>query len=148
MIPGVAYNPDPNDFWMRICRDAWKFHREHPEGPHAYGAWDAIPGRSDTRPTHLRWLRQYPPLVEEGTRAWLEVTDSDLFKAPPPQGVVVSLFANREVHLVLANYGNAAVEVATSAKYVSLSDPEGTPRDLWSLKARGLEILRLRDAQA
>ncbi len=148
LIPGVAYNPDPNDFWMRICRDAWKSHQEHPEGPHAYGAWDAIPGRSDTRPTHLRWLRQYMPLVEEGTRAWLEVTDSDLFKAPPPQGIVASLFANREVHLVLANYGNATVEVATSAKYASLSDPEGMPRDSWSLKARGLEILRLRDAEA
>ena len=147
MVPGVAYNPDPNDFWMRICRDAWKFYQEHPGGPHAYGAWDAIPGRSDTRPTHLRRLRQYLPLVEEGTRAWLEVSDSDLFMEAPPQGVVASVFANRRVHLVLANYGDKPVEVATRAKYASLSGPEGAPRDKWPLKARGLEILRLWDAE-
>ena len=39
------------------------------------------------------------------------------------------------------------VEVATRAKYASLSGPEGAPRDKWPLKARGLEILRLWDAE-
>ena len=145
MIPGVAYNPDPNDFWMRICRDAWKFYQEHPEGPYSYGAWDAIPGRSETRPTHLRWLKQYLPLVEEGTWAWLEVTDSDLFTEPLPKGVVASVFANRKVHIVLANYGETSVNVATRDKYASLSVPDDAFRESWMLNARDLQVLELRE---
>lgn len=143
MVPGIAYNPDPNDFWMRICQDAWKYYQEHPDGPYSYGAWDAIPGKSETRPTHLRWLRQYLPLVEEGTYAYLEVTDSDLFREPPPQGVVASIFANRNVYLVLANYGDTSVNVTTHGKYTSLASMENTPQKDWSLKPRTLAVLQL-----
>ena len=143
MVPGVAYNTDPNDFWMRLCGEAWAQHKAHPEGPHAYGAWDAIPGRSETRPTHRYWLQQYLTLVEEGTLAWLEVVDSDLFRGPLPTGAVASVFANRNVHLVLANYGNEVAEVVTRSKYVSLSTGEGPARENWSLKGRSLEILQM-----
>jgi len=65
MVPGVAYNTDPNDFWMRLCGEAWAQHKAHPEGPHAYGAWDAIPGRSETRPTYRYWLQQYLTLLRK-----------------------------------------------------------------------------------
>ncbi|HUW61969.1 MAG TPA: hypothetical protein VMZ06_13295 [Candidatus Bathyarchaeia archaeon] len=142
MIPGVAYNPNPDDFWMRICRDAWKLYQEHPEGPHAYGAWDAIPGRSETRPTHRQWLQQYLPLVEEGTYAWLEIADSDLFREPLPKGAVASVYANRHVYLVLANYGQTPVDIATRAQYVSMSAAEGLPQANWKLNGRTLLILR------
>ena len=79
MIPGVAYASD-QDFWMRRCREAWKQYQAHPDGPYTYGGWDAVPGRPGTRPAHARWLKQYLPLVEEGTWAWLEVGDSQLFR--------------------------------------------------------------------
>ena len=82
-------------------------------------------------------------LVEEGTWAWLEVSDSDLFKEPLSPEVVASVFANRHVYLVLANYGNVPVEVVTDAKYTSLSVPDGEYRDRWLLKARTLAILML-----
>lgn len=148
MVPGVAYNPDPNDFWMRICRDAWKHYQEHPEGPYSYGAWDAIPGRADIRPTHLHWLKHYLPLVEEGTCVYLEITDGDVFMDSLPPGVVASVFANREVYLVLANYGNTPATVTTRSRYVSLSTPEGAARETWTLKPRLLEILRLSESVA
>ena len=143
MIPGVAYNPNPDDFWMRICREAWKQYQAHPEGPHSYGAWDAIPGQSETRPTHQQWLKRYLPLTEEGASAWLEVTDSNLFPEPLPAGCVASLFANRDVHLVLANYGKEPVDVVTRDKYASTQVAESAPRDHWHLAGRSLEILRL-----
>jgi hypothetical protein len=142
LIPGVAYNPNPDDFWMRICREAWKHYQDHPEGPHAYGAWDAIPGRAETRPTHRKWLQRYLPLAEDGTWAWLEIGDSDLFSAPLPTGVMASVFANRQVHLVLANYGQTPVEIVTRAKYVSVAAPDSPPQENWKLNAKTLEILR------
>jgi len=143
MVPRVAYNPNPDDFWMRICREAWQQYQAHPEGPHSYGAWDAIPGRSETRPTHLKWLKRYLPLTEEGARVWIEIADSDLFAAPLPEGCVASLFANRDVHLVLANYGKDPADIVTRDKYVSTAAAEGAPRDHWRLAGRSLEIVRL-----
>ena len=87
MIPGVRYVSD-NDFWMKRCREVWKYHQAHPDGPHVYSGWDAVPPRADTRPTHAKWLKQYRPLVEEGTWAYLEIGDSDLFAKPLPKDCV------------------------------------------------------------
>jgi hypothetical protein len=143
LIPGVAYNPDPNDFWMRICKEAWKHYHEHPEGPYSYGAWDAIPGRADIRPAHLHWVKQYLCMVEEGTCAYLEVGDSDLFLNPLPEGTVASVFANRDIYLVLANYSGSVVNVATRDNYFSLSSPDAPSENLWKMEGRTLKILRL-----
>ncbi len=67
--------------------------------------WDSVPG-GVAWPTHARWLKHYLPLVDDGgTWAWLEIGQSDLFSEPLPRNVVASAFANRELHLVLANYG-------------------------------------------
>jgi hypothetical protein len=82
-------------------------------------------------------------MVEEGTWAWLEIHESDLFPQPLPQDVVASAFANRELYLVLANYGRAPVEVATSDIYVHAEGPPET-RKLWNLAPRSLYILKRR----
>ena len=139
---GVNYPRGEACFWTRHLRAMGKHYREHPEGPHSYGWWDSCPGRPEARPTHARWLKQYLPLVEEGTWAWLEISNSDLFAQPPPKDVVASAFANREFHLVLANYGQSAVEVATRDAYAPIADPTSAPRKQWQLPARSLHILR------
>jgi hypothetical protein len=144
MIPGVNYSPASvqDDLWKRRCQAAWEYHQAHPNGPHVYGGWDAVPPRAETQATHARWLRQYLPLVEEGTWAWLEIGDSSLFASPLPQGVVASAFANRDLHLVLANYGTAASEVTTSDPFVPVGEQGGTPAKTWKLSPRSLQILR------
>jgi hypothetical protein len=144
MIPGVNYSPASveQDLWKRRCKAAWEYHQAHPDGPHIYGGWDAVPPRPETQATHARWLRQYLPLVEDGTRAWLEISDTDLFAVPLPPAVVASAFANREIHLVLANYGPAAVEVSTAASFAAVEDPAAPPASKWSLAPRSLRILR------
>ncbi|MCR4411320.1 MAG: hypothetical protein NUV77_02715 [Thermoguttaceae bacterium] len=142
MIPGVAYAPNPQDLWMRRCREAWKHYQANPKAFYTYGGWDAVPGRAETRPTHARWLRQYLPLVEEGTWAWLEIGQSSLFVGPIPQGVVASAFANRQMYLVLANYGRSPVELETADPYVPVADAAAGPRKRWALSARSLVILR------
>jgi hypothetical protein len=142
MIPGVAYAPNKDDLWMRRCREAWKFYQTHPNGPHTYGGWDCVPGRAETRPTHARWLKRYLPLVEEGTWAWLEIGQSSLFAGPLAKEVVASAFANRELYLVLANYGRAPVDVGTADAYIPAENPAASPRKLWNLPPRSLQILR------
>ncbi len=141
MIPGVHYVSD-NDFWMRRCRAAWKHYQANPNGPYTYGGWDAVPGRAETRPRHARWLKQYLPLVEEGTWAWLEIGRSSLFARPLPKDVVASAFANRELYLVLANYGKEPVALQTTADYVATDRPTAAPTKQWDLSPRSLQILR------
>lgn len=141
MIPGVRYVSD-DDFWMRRCREVWKYHQEHPDGPHVYSGWDAVPPRAETRPTHAHWLKQYQSLVEEGTWAFLEIGDSDLFARPLPKDCVASAFANRELYLVLANYSQSPQPIETAEIYVPLDDPAAPPARLWQLPKRSLRILK------
>ena len=141
MLPGVAY-VSQTDFWMRRCRTAWEYHQAHPNGPHVYGTWDAVPPRPETQPRHARWLKQYLPLVEEGTWAWLEIGDSSLFARPLAKGVVASAFANRELHLILANYGQTPAEVETADAYVRTEQPSAAAAKRWKLGPRSLQVLR------
>jgi hypothetical protein len=139
MIPGVKYH---DDFWMQRCRDAWKQYQADPAKLHTYSAWDAVPGNPETRTTHARWLKRYRPLTEEGTWAWIEIGDSSLFAAPPPKEVVASAFANRDLHLVLANYGRTPAQVDTAAKYLAVDSTDALPATHWTLAPRSLQILR------
>lgn len=141
-IPGIRYYEPENNEFSRHIRAVWQYAQEHPEGPFTYGWWDSVPGRPEARPTHARWLRQYHDLTEEGTRAYLEITDSDLFRQPLPKNVVASVFANRDLHLVLANYGTDAVEVATREPFSASDAAKSTPRTSWTLNPRSLLILR------
>ncbi len=138
MIPGIKYN---DDFWMQRCRDAWKQYQIDPAKLHTYSAWDAVPGNPETRQTHASWLKSYLPLVEDGTWAWLEVHDSDLFTAPPPPNLVASVFANRRLHLVLANCGQETVTVQTKAAYRSARNPKKESGNQWEIGPRSLDIL-------
>ena len=142
-IPGIDYPPEETCFWTRHCRAIWKQYQANPDGPHSFGWWDSVPGRPEARPVHAAWLKQYLPLVEEGTWAWLEIGESSLLRDPLPAGVVASAFANRELHLVLANYEATPVEVATSDEYTDVAEAAPSPpRTTWSLAGRSLRILR------
>ena len=141
LIPGIEYPPEEKCFWTRHCRAIWKHHQANPDGPHTYGWWDSVPGRPDARPTHARRLEQYLPLVQEGTWAWLEIADSDLFLQPLPENLVASAFANRELYLVLANYGHSAVSIETSDRYVPINAAP-SPASNWTLEGRSLLILK------
>ncbi len=142
VIPGIDYPPEEKCFWTRHCRAIWKYYQAHPEGPYSYGWWDSQPGRPQARPTHARWLAQYLPMVEEGTWAWLEIGDSDLFTQPLPKGVVASVFANQEFYVVLANYTEAAAVVTTADKYVPTEALALQPQSRWDIPPRSLLILR------
>jgi len=142
VIPGIDYPPESQCFWTRHCREIWKHYQAHPNGPHSYNWWDSSPGRPEARPTHRKWLSRYLPLVDEGTWAWLEIGDSTLWTAPLPADVVASVFANRDFHLVLANYGAMPAQVRTVDPYVPVGDRQRPAQKEWHLEGRSLQILK------
>jgi len=121
---------------------AWEYYQAHPDGPYIYGGWDPIPPNPETRPAHAHWLKHYLPLVEEGTWAYLEVSESDLFAKPLPEECVASVFANRDLHVVLANYSHSPQQVETADAYVPTDDSSSAPAKLWQLPKRSLRILK------
>ncbi len=139
MVPGVVYK---DDFWLKRCRDAWKQYQEDPSKLYAYSAWDDVPGNPNTRATYSLWLKRYLPLVEEGTWAWLELGESSLFTSPLPREMVVSVFANRSLHLVLANYSHSEAEVQTAESYQSIMEEKPVAQTSWRIPSRSLLILR------
>lgn len=140
-VPGIEYPPEERCFWTRHLRAIGRHNAAHPEGPHSYGWWDSVPGRPEARPTHARWLNRYLSLVEEGTWAWLEVQDCTLFAQPLPPDTVASMFANRRLHLVLANYSREPATVETATDWTPDQGP-ARPARTWRLAPRSLTILR------
>lgn len=142
LIPGIKYPAESECFWTHHCRNIWKYYQAHPDGPFSYGWWDSVPGRPSARATHARWLNQYLSLVEEGSWAWLEISQTTLFDRPLPPNVVASAFANRETYLVLANYNHASADIETSDPFRPVADLTTAPRKRWNLAGRTLQILQ------
>jgi hypothetical protein len=142
MIPGVHYRTEDEDELLHQWREQWRYYQAHPDGPHIYGPWDKSPARPGIRETHAKWLKQYRVLVEEGSYAYLEISDSDLFAQALPADVVASLFVNLETYLVLANYTEKATEVVTVDKYVPLDDARESANNHFALEPLSLLILR------
>ena len=141
MVEGVKYKDPDKCYWGRHHRAIRKHYLAHPDGPHVYGWWDSVPPRPEARPTYAKWLKRYVPMVEEGTRAYLEITDTNLFAHPLPENVVASAFANRQMNLVLANYNKTSVEVATRDLYFDPEDASAGPHKAWTLNPRSMVIL-------
>ncbi|MEB2359977.1 MAG: hypothetical protein HUU41_09435 [Bryobacteraceae bacterium] len=139
-IPGIQYKAEEKDFWTRHARAIWRHYQANPRGPYSYGWWDSCPGRPKARATYFKWLKVYRPMVVEGTWAYLEVRDSDLFANALPGGVVASVFANSKMYLVLANYSHSGAVVTTRNPFRD-SIAGGTPAASWTLPARSLRIL-------
>jgi len=142
LIPGIDYVPASEDFWTQHCREIWKYYQEHPNGLYSYGWWDSVPGRPEARNAHAKWLKQYAPMVEEGTWAWLEVKDSTILRSRLSSDVVASVFANRELYLVLGNYGEQRVVVETSERFIDTGEGMQSARARWELPRRSLKILK------
>ena len=139
-VPGVEYQPEEKCFWTRHLRNVWKFCQQHPDGPHSYGLWDSCPGRPLGRETWLRYFGLYRAMVQEGSRAWLEVERSSLFTGALPASSTASLFVNEESYLVLANYDTAPCTVETSWQWRDReSEAEGRK---WTVAGRKMLFLQ------
>ena len=140
MIPGVAYVPTRISGSSAAARPG-STTRPIPTAPTPTAAGTRFPSGREPGPRTPAGSKQYLPLVEEGTWAWLEIGDSDLLPNRC-QRSVASVFANRELYLVLANYGRSPAAVATTDAYVPSDKPTAAPAKQWNLPPRTLEILR------
>lgn len=140
-IPGVPYRSESEDKLLRQWREMYKYYQAHPDGPYVYGPWDEFPPRPNVKETHARWLKRYLPMVQEGTWAYLEITESSLFGGALPKDTVASVFTNLDTFVVLANYGTEASSVSTAWE---LEDTEvkGAPGRNWKIEPRSLRILK------
>jgi hypothetical protein len=147
-VPGVNYTAKESEFWMQHLRQIGQYYRSHPQGPYTYGWWDSCPGRPDARSVYFRWLRLYKTMVERGTKAYLEITDSDLFAEPLPDEVVASAFVNREMYLALANFSRVEVSVKTHDPYNLYSPSDFRPASMFKVAPRSLIILKRSGTEA
>jgi hypothetical protein len=141
-IERVQYVPEAEDFWTHHCREIWKYYQAHPDGPYSYGWWDSVPGRPEARGVHSNWLRQYSAMVEKGTWAWLEIKETRLIRGRLPNDVVASVFANRRMYLVLANYGEKDTTIETADNFLATQKQEERVGTKWKLGPRSLLILK------
>ena len=103
-------------------------------------------GSFENRALHGRWLRLYLSMVEEGTWAWIEGSSSRVFAGQLPSEVVASVFANRELYIVLANYGHSPARVMTTDRFVRADSQSARGSRQWRLDARSLLVLRRNEA--
>jgi hypothetical protein len=95
--------------------------------------------------TFKYWFNHYRLLTEEGSWVWIDICSSELFQSLIPKNCVASLFVNRKVYLVIANFNNKEVKVITTDNYVSVikSKEQTQEQNNWVIKGRSIEILEL-----
>ncbi|OGV63789.1 MAG: hypothetical protein A3K19_04985 [Lentisphaerae bacterium RIFOXYB12_FULL_65_16] len=103
-VPRVEYADPDKCFVVKNYRKYLEYYRTHPEAPAMYGEWDSFPGKPERRETWLRHLDMYLPMVKEGTRVWIDISDSPVIEGKKDESLVASLFVNDEVYMVVANY--------------------------------------------
>lgn len=112
-VPSLNYRRGMGCFWTRHMSAVWEYYQANPDAAPMYGWWDSCPGRPAARSRWLHHFDLYRPMVTAGSRAWLDIHDSNLFNAPLPDDVVTSAFVNDRVYLVLGNFGQNPVSVST-----------------------------------
>ena len=139
LAPGVQYQPTETCFWTRHMHAMNRFYGEHPEGPYSYGWWDSVPGRPEARDLWLDYFALYKPMVEPGSRVWVEAGESAVTGKLPPN-VTASFFVNTEVYLVLANNGEQA---ATMQSPWTWEDRQtGQVGETWRVEPKKLLFLK------
>jgi hypothetical protein len=106
-VPGVEYvnNPGNNETLHFEAMQRW--HREHPNGPHAYSEWSDIPDNAEDRDRWFDCLALYAPMVSEDTVAYVDLTEQSLTVSPASRNLRLSLFVNDEIYLCVSNVGHA-----------------------------------------
>jgi len=138
--PGVTYATAEKDPYADYMRGLWEFYQKHPDGPYSYLLWDSCPPKAGRHETWSRYFKLYQPMVTEGSRAWVDIRESNLFETGLPRELVASLFVNEETYLVLANYQSQGVTVTTKWEWSDRESPE-VGRS-WQIPGRSMRMLK------
>lgn len=142
VVPGVEYLPESSDQLLTDLRAYRAALQKGAIRTPAYSAWDmSLDVDPDTRTIYARWLAVYRDLVRPGTSAYIDASSTTLVNTGSATDVVVSVFANLDVHLVVANFGDTPVTITTQAPAVDMYSP-GAPSQTWTVPGQSLLALR------
>ncbi|MBR7181451.1 MAG: hypothetical protein IKD28_01545, partial [Clostridia bacterium] len=105
-IPGQAiYNL--GEYPRRVSAAPTEYD-EHPDGPYTYSEWSSVPDDVAHRERWVEYMALYRPMVEEGSHAYIDISESTLLCGKKPESLLMSLFVNSERYLVVSNVGEQA----------------------------------------
>ena len=141
IVPGIDYREDdPLYTSVMEYRRAWLAGQI---ATPAYSCWDmSLQVEPRTREIFADLLAIYRQMTQAGTRAYLEVTNTTMLSGPLPEDVVLSVFANVDTYLVLANYGDQTREVTTAVDTVDTRNQSVPAHRTWTLPPTSMLILR------
>lgn len=142
VVPGVEYRDEDADPLLRSLRDYRRRYLAGDLGSSIYSVWELGDDPDPrTRTLWSEWLAIYRDLTEFGTRAYLDVTETSLLHSVP-KGCVVSIFANRRLHYVLANFTTRPAEFALTGEAVDVREPGTPPRRRFTVPPEALVVAR------
>lgn len=110
-VLGVDYIYNPQNDEKLHFDKVKKWHDTHPDGPHVYSEWSAIPDDTVMRERWLDYLSLYKPTVTEGSTAFIDVDGGELFHGERSENIITSLFVNENRYLTVTNLGKERLSV-------------------------------------
>lgn len=117
-VPGIEYVNNPinrEQEWYETIK-AW--HDAHPDGPHVYSSWSAIPDDVAHRDLWKEYLGLYLPMVEENSNVYIDIQENNLMLGEKPQDVVMSMFVNDSCYLVVSNIGGKQEKLTLTEDWI------------------------------
>ena len=113
------YGSKEDESFYGFFRRAREYALAHPNGPHIYSEWSAIPPVNDEYPIWSKYLALYRPMVEENSVAYIELRECADILSPIPDTVYASMFVNEKRYLVLSNFTGADYELTLSTPWTN-----------------------------
>ncbi len=102
-VAGVDYLYNPQNDEKKHFDNVRRWYKAHPNGPHVYSEWSSVPDDPRMREKWFYYLALYRPMVTRGTRAYIDIRESTLFRGVLPDGVHATLYANGEKYLCVSD---------------------------------------------
>ena len=117
-VPGIEYYNNPINREQEWFEKIKEWHDAHPDGPHVYSSWSAIPDDVAHRDLWKEYLALYRPMVEENSHVFIDINENQILCGKKPADVIMSLFVNSECYLVLSNIGEKPETVTLAEDWI------------------------------
>jgi hypothetical protein len=117
-VPGIEYVSNPINREQEWYEKIKEWHTAHPDGPHVYSSWSAIPDDPAHRDLWKEYLALYLPMVEESSHVFIDIDENTALLGKKPTDVIMSMFVNDACYLVLSNIGTAAEKLTLAEDWI------------------------------
>ena len=123
-VPGVEYINNPGNNETIHFEKMQRWYAEHPDGPHCYSEWSAIPDDPVMRERWFDYLALYRPMVTENTAAYIDIGENSIVRGKLPADVHMTLFVNEDCHLCISNVGDETKTVVLADEWLDRQSHE------------------------